>query len=85
MDLLDETVACYEATTKMATFIIVHQPSHEAYLKSIIPKPTNNDRKRFLKEMETLRLFGELMAKEVRFMGIPKEKDDGESSTGEKG
>ncbi len=81
MDLLDETVAAYEATAKMALFVIVHQPTHEAYLKSIKPNPTKKDRQRFLKEMETLRLFGEMMGKEVRLMGIPEqEREHVESS-----
>ena len=83
MDLIEETAAAYLATAKMATFIMVHQPTHEAYLKSINPKPTKNDRERFIKEMETLRMFGEEMEKEVRLMMIPKEMRHGEGSTRE--
>lgn len=68
MDILETTAASYQSVARLATFVQVHKPTKEAYLLSLKPKPTKNDRQRLTKEMETLRLFGEMMEKEVRLM-----------------
>tara|TARA_R110000822_G_scaffold156842_5_gene296568 strand:+ start:96 stop:365 length:270 start_codon:yes stop_codon:yes gene_type:complete len=87
MDLLEETAACYESAKKLAIFVQVHEPSRNAYLKSLISRPTKKDRQRLVKELETLRLFSETMSQEIRLMGIPKDlKNEAENveSTREK-
>jgi hypothetical protein len=85
MDLLETTAACYQSAAKLATFVQVHVPTKEAYLKSLTENPTKRDRALLTKELEALRLFGEMMQKEVKLMGAPPiEKDiNNGQSTGE--
>lgn len=82
------TAASYQATARLAKFALIHKPTRDAYLLTLVQKkPTNNDKKRLIKELETLVLWGEEMEKEIRLMGAPpidKGSDDDEKHAGEK-
>ena len=85
MDLIEMTAACYRSGAKLATFVQVHAASKEAYLLSIVEKPTKKDRIQLTKELETLRIFGEDMAVDCSLMaGEPKKEQKNVENTGKK-